>query len=215
MAFRFRKSFGGKGFRINLCKSGLPYSLGGAPFTMNFKPGRRTMYTASLPGTGISWRWFGGSRRRYSGSGGGGPGPLNYDWCSPPDPAPELPPDRPPPNPSMPPGRFNRIEPRLTRQPPTLEPQPPPESPLADDERRTREEAYKKHYHARQKPPHEPPQHEPYKCQPVRPRPHDPYEFDNMTYRISVYHNSKPKGFMSIMGEFMSDDADIADLVHT
>lgn len=130
MAFRFRKSFGGRGFRINLSKSGPSFSLGAAPFTMNFKAGRRTMYTFSPPGTGMSWRWFGGGRRHSGGYGyGGGYGSGNYGRYPPPKP----PPGKLPPDPSTLPGRFNRIEPTLNRlprpEPEPLRPKPPPPRP--------------------------------------------------------------------------------------
>src|SRR6266446_3756103 len=62
MGWRFRHSFKViPGVRLNLSKSGLSCSIGGAPFTMNV--GSRGFYgTASLPGTGISYRQkFGGS----------------------------------------------------------------------------------------------------------------------------------------------------------
>jgi hypothetical protein len=117
MGFRFHKSFGGRGFRLNLSKSGPSFSLGAAPFTVNFKAGRRTMYTFSLPGTGMSWRWFGGGRRHSSGGygSGGNYGSGNY---SPPElPSGLLPLDR-----SRLPGRFNRIEPTLTLPEPKSEP---------------------------------------------------------------------------------------------
>lgn len=56
MGWRFRQSFTiVPGLRLNLSKSGLSASIGGAPFTMNVGP-RGAMGTASLPGTGISYR---------------------------------------------------------------------------------------------------------------------------------------------------------------
>ncbi len=56
MAWRFRQSFSLiPGLRLNLSKSGLSASIGGAPFTMNVGP-RGVYGTVSLPGTGISYR---------------------------------------------------------------------------------------------------------------------------------------------------------------
>ena len=56
MGWRFRKSFTViPGLRLNLSKSGLSASIGGAPFTLNVSP-RGVMGTASIPGTGISYR---------------------------------------------------------------------------------------------------------------------------------------------------------------
>jgi hypothetical protein len=62
MSWRFRRSFKViPGVRLNLSKSGLTCSIGGAPFTMNIGP-RGVTGTASIPGTGISYRHkFGGS----------------------------------------------------------------------------------------------------------------------------------------------------------
>jgi len=56
VAWRFRHSFKViPGVRLNLSKSGLSASIGGAPFTLNLGP--RGFYgTASIPGTGISYR---------------------------------------------------------------------------------------------------------------------------------------------------------------
>jgi hypothetical protein len=56
MSWRFRQSFKIiPGLKLNLSKSGLSASIGGAPFTVNV--GQRGLYgTASIPGTGISWR---------------------------------------------------------------------------------------------------------------------------------------------------------------
>src|SRR6267154_4682082 len=61
MGWRFRKSFKLiPGVRLNLSKSGLSCSVGGAPFTLNV--GQRGIYgTASIPGTGISFRQHFGS----------------------------------------------------------------------------------------------------------------------------------------------------------
>lgn len=56
MSWRFRQSFKIiPGLKLNLSKSGLSASVGGAPFTVNLGP--RGLYgTASIPGTGISFR---------------------------------------------------------------------------------------------------------------------------------------------------------------
>lgn len=56
MGWRFRHSFKViPGVRLNLSKTGLSCSVGGAPFTLNVGP-RGTYATASLPGTGIQFR---------------------------------------------------------------------------------------------------------------------------------------------------------------
>lgn len=56
MGWRFRHSFKViPGVRLNLSRSGLSASIGGAPFTVNVGP-RGTYATASLPGSGISFR---------------------------------------------------------------------------------------------------------------------------------------------------------------
>lgn len=55
MGMRFRKSFGGKGFRVNVSKSGIGYSVGGKGFRYTKKAGGGTRTTASIPGTGISY----------------------------------------------------------------------------------------------------------------------------------------------------------------
>lgn len=56
MGWRFRRSFSVvPGLRLNLSKSGLSASIGGAPFTLNVGP-RGVMGTASIPGTGVSYR---------------------------------------------------------------------------------------------------------------------------------------------------------------
>lgn len=56
MGFSFKKSFNLGPFRLNLSKSGIGYSIGtkGLRFTKKANGGYRT--TASIPGTGISWR---------------------------------------------------------------------------------------------------------------------------------------------------------------
>ena len=62
MSWRFRQSFKIlPGLKLNLSKSGLSASIGGAPFTINMGT-RGLMATASIPGTGISFR------QRLSGS---------------------------------------------------------------------------------------------------------------------------------------------------
>src|SRR5947207_7023729 len=56
MSWRFRQSFTLiPGVRLNLSKSGLSASIGGAPRTLNVGP-RGVYGTASLPGTGVSFR---------------------------------------------------------------------------------------------------------------------------------------------------------------
>ena len=56
MGWRFRHSFKIiPGVRLNLSKSGLSCSVGGAPFTFNVGP-HGAFATASIPGTGISYR---------------------------------------------------------------------------------------------------------------------------------------------------------------
>jgi hypothetical protein len=56
MGWRFRQSFKViPGVRLNLSKSGLSCSIGGAPLTLNVGP-RGVYGTASVPGTGISYR---------------------------------------------------------------------------------------------------------------------------------------------------------------
>jgi len=56
MGWRFRHSFKViPGVHLNLSKSGLSCSIGGAPFTVNVGP-RGVYGTASLPGSGISYR---------------------------------------------------------------------------------------------------------------------------------------------------------------
>src|SRR2546423_1678140 len=56
MGWRFRRSFKViPGVRLNLSRSGLSCSIGGAPVTMNVGP-RGVQTTVSIPGTGISVR---------------------------------------------------------------------------------------------------------------------------------------------------------------
>lgn len=55
MGLRFHKSFSVlPGVRVNISKSGLSLSIGGAPMTINFRKGGSRM-TTSVPGTGISY----------------------------------------------------------------------------------------------------------------------------------------------------------------
>src|SRR5580704_462522 len=88
MGWRFRKSFSViPGLRLNLSKSGLSASIGGAPFTLNVGP-RGLMGTASIPGTGISYRQhFGTSSPRSK----GGTLPSDYNPSPIPLPAPSYP----------------------------------------------------------------------------------------------------------------------------
>lgn len=56
MSWRFRQSFKIiPGLKLNLSRSGLSASIGGAPFTVNVGP-RGVYGTASIPGTGIQFR---------------------------------------------------------------------------------------------------------------------------------------------------------------
>jgi hypothetical protein len=56
MGWRFRQSFTViPGLRLNLSKSGLSASIGGSPFTLNIGP-HGVQGTASIPGTGLSYR---------------------------------------------------------------------------------------------------------------------------------------------------------------
>ena len=56
MSWRFRQSFKIiPGLKLNLSGSGLSASIGGAPFTINVGP-RGSYATASIPGTGVSFR---------------------------------------------------------------------------------------------------------------------------------------------------------------
>lgn len=57
MGIRFRKSINlGKGFRINMSKSGPGFSWGGKGFRVTKKAGGGFRTTASLPGTGLSYQ---------------------------------------------------------------------------------------------------------------------------------------------------------------
>lgn len=56
MGFRFRKSIKlGKGFRINLSKSGVGWSMGTKAFRYTKKAGGGSRTTSTIPGTGISY----------------------------------------------------------------------------------------------------------------------------------------------------------------
>jgi len=56
MGFRFRKRIKIlPGFWFNMSKSGISTSIGGKGLTLNIKDGKTTT-TASLPGTGLSYR---------------------------------------------------------------------------------------------------------------------------------------------------------------
>lgn len=74
MGWRFRKSFTViPGLRLNLSKSGLSASIGGAPLTLNVGP-RGLTGTASIPGTGISFRQHLGNGSQDPSNGHGHPG---------------------------------------------------------------------------------------------------------------------------------------------
>ncbi len=67
MGFRYRKSINlGKGFRINLSKSGIGYSWGTKGFRVTKKANGEIRKTLSIPGTGISWVDEGGHKRKTS-----------------------------------------------------------------------------------------------------------------------------------------------------
>lgn len=55
MGFRFRKSFGGKYFKVNISKSGIGYSYGIPGYRKTKLANGRTRTTTSIPGTGISY----------------------------------------------------------------------------------------------------------------------------------------------------------------
>ena len=102
MAWRFRTSFKIiPGLKLNLSKSGLSASIGGAPFSLNLGP-RGVYGTTSLPGTGVSFR------HRLTGASGTPQPPdssLPIDW-RPADPATSVDPTAPapltpPPEPSL------------------------------------------------------------------------------------------------------------------
>lgn len=57
MGFRFRKSFNlGKGFKLNLSKSGIGYSFGFKGFRIGKTAKGKTRKTFTLPGTGLSYQ---------------------------------------------------------------------------------------------------------------------------------------------------------------
>lgn len=88
MGWRFHKSFTViPGLRLNLSKSGLSASIGGAPFTLNVGP-RGLMGTASIPGTGISYRQHFGTGSPRS---NGGTTPSDYSPSPVPLPVPSYP----------------------------------------------------------------------------------------------------------------------------
>ena len=67
MGWRFRKSFRViPGVKLNLSRSGLSASIGGAPFTVNIGP-HGVRGTTSIPGTGISYHEHFGSPQRQPG----------------------------------------------------------------------------------------------------------------------------------------------------
>ncbi len=57
MGFRFRKSFNlGKGFKLNLSKSGIGYSFGFKGFRIGKTAKGNIRKTFTLPGTGLSYQ---------------------------------------------------------------------------------------------------------------------------------------------------------------
>lgn len=62
MGIRFRKSFGGKHFRVTLSKSGVGYSGGVKGARITRTASGRTRKTASIPGSGISYTTESGAR---------------------------------------------------------------------------------------------------------------------------------------------------------
>ncbi len=79
MGWRFRQSFTIiPGLRLNLSKNGLSASIGEAPFTLNVGP-HGVMGTASIPGTGLSYReHFGIDNQTPSDNGSPAYPPLNH-----------------------------------------------------------------------------------------------------------------------------------------
>lgn len=64
MGFRFRKTIKiFPGVHLNISKTGVSLSIGGAPITFNFGRGRSRV-TGSLPGTGMSYQQDLNSRSR-------------------------------------------------------------------------------------------------------------------------------------------------------
>jgi hypothetical protein len=53
---RFRRSIGGKFFRVNFTKTGVGYSYGIPGFRRSYHSSGRRTTTFGLPGTGIYWR---------------------------------------------------------------------------------------------------------------------------------------------------------------
>src|SRR6185437_13741560 len=93
MGWRFRKSFQViPGLRLNLSRSGLSASIGGAPFTVNIGP-HGVRGTASIPGTGISYHEHFGSPNRQPGMPAPPPPPSSPYGFTPG--APQLPPSLP------------------------------------------------------------------------------------------------------------------------
>jgi len=67
MGFRYRKSINlGGGFRINLSKSGVGYSIGGKGYRVTRTAKGTTRRTYSIPGTGISYVDETGRRKRQN-----------------------------------------------------------------------------------------------------------------------------------------------------
>ena len=64
MGFRYRKSINlGKGFRVNISKSGIGYSYGVKGARITKTANGRTRQTLSIPGTGISYVSESGSQK--------------------------------------------------------------------------------------------------------------------------------------------------------
>jgi hypothetical protein len=69
MGWSFRKSIGMGPLRLNLSKSGVGGSFGIGPFRLGRSATGRTYRTASIPGTGISWRSSKGGQQGVEGGG--------------------------------------------------------------------------------------------------------------------------------------------------
>lgn len=82
MGMRFRKSFGGKGFRVNVSKSGIGYSVGGKGFRYTKKAGGGSRTTTSIPGTGISYVKDSKTGRTKKVATAGGYSKTTYKVCS-------------------------------------------------------------------------------------------------------------------------------------
>jgi predicted RNA-binding Zn-ribbon protein involved in translation (DUF1610 family) len=100
MSFRFRQSFKIlPGLKLNLSKTGLSASIGGAPFTLNLG-NCGLMATASIPGTGISFRQHLSGGQMAGALGGQNPSQLTSPNLNPPqsdfivEPEPGVPPIR-------------------------------------------------------------------------------------------------------------------------